>query len=273
MGYDYLMKVVMVGDTGVGKSSLLIQFTENTFDSSQAATIGVEFGTNILDVDDKQVKLQIWDTAGQEAFRSLTRSYYRGTCCAILVYDITSKNSFAHLKDWLDEARDNGPETMIFLVIGNKIDSEDDRQVTFEDGRLFAEENGTFFTETSAKTGDHVTAAFQLITKTICDKISNGEIDVDVESCGIRKGDPPAKDTSVISEDKPKRQVTKRTKQKRAPRQAKQIPDEKKPLLVEVDKALETAEVAVNKHEAKKQASAAVTIKEEKAQEPGCCCC
>merc|ERR1711998_306148 len=152
MSYAYLFKYIIIGDTGVGKSCLLLQFTDKRFQPVHDLTIGVEFGARMINIDGKQIKLQIWDTAGQESFRSITRSYYRGAAGALLVYDITRKDTFNHLSSWLEEVRQNGNPDIMVMLIGNKADLDSRRQVSSEEGERFAKENGLIFLETSAKT-------------------------------------------------------------------------------------------------------------------------
>ena len=116
----HLFKYIIIGDTGVGKSCLLLQFTDKRFQQVHDRTIGVEFGARMINIDQKQIKLQIWDTAGQESFRSITRSYYRGAAGALLVYDITRRDTFNHLTSWLDDARTHSNSNMTIMLIGNK---------------------------------------------------------------------------------------------------------------------------------------------------------
>ena len=120
MCYEYFFKYIIVGDTGVGKSCLLLQFTDKRFQSLHELTIGVEFGTCIINIQGRPIKLQMWDTAGQEAFRSITRSYYRGAAGALLVYDITRRDTFNHLTTWLEDARQHSNSNMVIMLIGNK---------------------------------------------------------------------------------------------------------------------------------------------------------
>jgi len=189
MSYSYLFKYIIIGDTGVGKSCLLLQFTDKRFQPVHDLTIGVEFGARMVNLDgDKLVKLQIWDTAGQESFRSITRSYYRGAAGALLVYDITRRDTFQHLGRWLEEARQHAQSNMVIMLIGNKNDLEHRRAVTTEEGKAFADANGLIFLETSAKTAYNVEAAFINTAETIHGKIVTGEIDVTNESHGIKVG-------------------------------------------------------------------------------------
>ena len=169
-------------------------------------TIGVEFGARMITIGDEnssttttseanaannnntQVKLQIWDTAGQESFRSITRSYYRGAAGALLVYDITRRDTFQHLGRWLEEAKQHAHENMVILLIGNKNDLEHRRAVTTEEGQAFADQHGLLFLETSAKTAYNVESAFLKTAEKIHAKIQSGDIDVSNESHGIKVG-------------------------------------------------------------------------------------
>jgi Ras-related protein Rab-2A len=156
MSYAYLFKYIIIGDTGVGKSCLLLQFTDKRFQPVHDLTIGVEFGARMISIDQKNIKLQIWDTAGQESFRSITRSYYRGAAGALLVYDITRRETFNHLTRWLEEARQNANSNMVIMLIGNKSDLDHRRAVSTEEGERFAKENNLVFLETSAKSAHNV---------------------------------------------------------------------------------------------------------------------
>lgn len=155
MSYSYLFKYIIIGDTGVGKSCFLLQFTDKRFQHVHDMTIGVEFGSRTIDLDSKSIKLQIWDTvrnivpwmlansvltspfflfwqAGQEAFRSITRSYYRGACCALLMYDIARRETFDHVAEWLREAKKNSNPHMVIILVGNKADLEHKRAVRYD---------------------------------------------------------------------------------------------------------------------------------------------
>ena len=180
---------------GVGKSCLLLQFTDKRFQPVHDLTIGVEFGARMITLGEDsstepntQVKLQIWDTAGQESFRSITRSYYRGAAGALLVYDITRRDTFQHLGRWLEEAKQHAHENMVILLIGNKNDLEHRRAVTTAEGQAFADQHGLLFLETSAKTAYNVESAFLKTAEEIHSKILSGDIDVSNESHGIKVG-------------------------------------------------------------------------------------
>eukprot|EP00694_Reclinomonas_americana_P008182 EC799895.1.p1 GENE.EC799895.1~~EC799895.1.p1 ORF type:complete len:212 (+),score=72.06 EC799895.1:30-665(+) len=188
MSYSYLFKYIIIGDSGVGKSCLLLQFTDKRFQPVHDLTIGVEFGARTITVDNKQIKLQIWDTAGQESFRSITRSYYRGAAGALLVYDICRRDTFEHLQGWLEDARHHSPKMTIMLV-GNKSDLDGaKRAVTKEEGEAFARKFGLEFLETSAKNNSNVELAFRKTAEFIYDKVKNGEIDITNESEGVKSG-------------------------------------------------------------------------------------
>uniref|UniRef100_UPI00358E5A9F ras-related protein Rab-2A n=1 Tax=Myxine glutinosa TaxID=7769 RepID=UPI00358E5A9F len=188
MSYAYLFKYIIIGDTGVGKSCLLLQFTDKRFQPVHDLTIGVEFGARMITIDGKQVKLQIWDTAGQESFRSITRSYYRGAAGALLVYDITRRDTFNHLTTWLEDARQHSSSNMVIMLIGNKSDLESRRDVKKEEGEAFAREHGLVFMETSAKTAANVEEAFINTAKEIYQKIQEGVFDISNENNGIKIG-------------------------------------------------------------------------------------
>merc|ERR1719326_553733 len=189
MEYNYLFKYIIVGDPGVGKSCLLLQFTDKRFRPDHDSTIGVEFGHRVVDIEGQRIKLQIWDTAGQEAFRSITRAYYRGATGALLVYDISRRSSFDHLAQWLMDARQNAQPNMVIILIGNKNDLEH-REVSFDEGAWFARQNGLFFLEASAKTGNNVEAAFLDTARQIYDNLQEGMYDLSSDAHGITVGMP-----------------------------------------------------------------------------------
>lgn len=188
MSYSYLFKYIIIGDTGVGKSCLLLQFTDKRFQPVHDLTIGVEFGARMININSKQIKLQIWDTAGQEAFRSITRSYYRGAAGALLVYDVTRRETFNHLTNWLEDARQHSNSNMVIMLIGNKSDLDSKREVRKEEGEGFAREHGLVFMETSAKTAANVEEAFINTAEEIYDKIQEGVLDLTNEANGIKLG-------------------------------------------------------------------------------------
>ena len=159
-----------------------LQFTDNKFRNQHELTIGVEFGAKTISINGKSVKIQIWDTAGQEAFQAITRTYYKGAIGALLVYDITRKETFIHVTKWLEEVRNNSSKTITVILIGNKKDLEDKRQVSYEEGEAFAKENGLMFLETSAKTAYNVVESFNLSAECILNNIQKNGIDPTVNS-------------------------------------------------------------------------------------------
>ena len=189
MSYAYLFKYIIIGDSGLGKSCLLLQFTDKRFQSGHDLTIGVDFGVRMINIESKQIKLQIWDTTGGESFKSVTRSYYRGSAVALLVYDITKRDTFNHLTTWLEEARQYGNNSnMVFMLIGNKSDLKANRDVKRQEGEAFAREHGLIFIETSAKTATNVEETFVNTAREIYEKIQEGVFDINNESNGVRIG-------------------------------------------------------------------------------------
>ncbi|KAH0922380.1 hypothetical protein HID58_022398 [Brassica napus] len=161
--YDYLFKIVLIGDSGVGKSNILSRFTRNEFCLESKSTIGVEFATRTTQVEGKTIKAQIWDTAGQERYRAITSAYYRGAVGALLVYDITKRQTFDNALRWLRELRDHADSNIVIMMAGNKSDLNHLRSVAEEDGHNLAEKEGLSFLETSALEATNVEKAFQTI--------------------------------------------------------------------------------------------------------------
>jgi len=154
-------KIVLLGDTGVGKTSIALRFTQDTFQTRTNPTIGASFLMKNMVIDEKKIKLQIWDTAGQERFKSLAPMYYRGASAALLIYDVTSASSFNKVKDWVNELRVNVPEDIIMVVVGNKLDRVKHRQLKPETGQEYARSVGASFIETSAKTKEGIEEVFR----------------------------------------------------------------------------------------------------------------
>lgn len=165
--YSCLFKFIIIGDEAVGKTCLLLQFTDKRYRTTHQVTVGVEFGSRVIQIGGQQVKLQCWDTAGQDRFRSIVRSYYRGAAGALLVYDTTRRDSFEHVMQWLQEARQNADPELVVTLVGNKCDKEAERQVRYEEGYVLAQQNGLYFLETSAVTGYHVDEAFRITAERV----------------------------------------------------------------------------------------------------------
>ncbi|EOA32592.1 hypothetical protein CARUB_v10015885mg [Capsella rubella] len=189
MSYDYLFKYLIIGDTGVGKTCLLLQFTDKRFKPVHNLTIGAEFGNRVVTVDGRSIKFHIWDTAGQETFRSITRSFYRRAVGALLVYDITRRETFKHVASWLEDVQQQVTQNMSIILIGNKCDLVRKRAISKEEGEEFAKQHGLLFLETSARTSQNVDEAFIKTAENILEKIQNGDFDLSNESLGITIGD------------------------------------------------------------------------------------
>ena len=159
-GYDMIFKIVLIGDSSVGKTNILSKYLNNEFDPDSKATVGVEFGTKNFKIENNIVKVQIWDTAWQERYRSITNAYYKGAKGSLLVYDITNKSSFENLDKWLSDLRTNGDDKISLILVGNKTDLEADRVVSLEEGKQKAEFHKMAFIETSALNGDNIEKAF-----------------------------------------------------------------------------------------------------------------
>ena len=201
LSYSYLLKYIIIGDSAVGKSNLLLRYAHDKFNEDYQATIGVEFGAKNVEINNEKYRIQIWDTAGQENFRSITRAYYKHSVCAIIVYDITNKDSFNHINSWIDECKNQSPKTVFFVLVGNKSDLENKRQVNYNEGLKFAQENNILFFESSAKTGKNVEDIFYKSAKIISEKIKEGIYDLENDSCGIKKGGDKSNNIIGINDD------------------------------------------------------------------------
>ncbi|GAB2223117.1 hypothetical protein Droror1_Dr00017254 [Drosera rotundifolia] len=183
---DYLFKIVLVGDSAVGKSNLLARFARDEFYPNSKSTIGVEFQTQKMEINGKEVKAQIWDTAGQERFRAVTSAYYRGAVGALLVYDISRRQTFESIGRWLNELHTHSDMNVVTILVGNKSDLKDAREVTTAEGKSLAETQGLFFIETSALDSSNVAAAFQTVVKEIYNILSRKVM----QSHELNKTDP-----------------------------------------------------------------------------------
>ena len=200
--YDFLFKMILIGDSSVGKSNILLKYLKNEFDQSSKATVGVEFGTKTVEMNDKKIKIQIWDTAGQERYRSITSAYYKGAKGAFIVYDITRRNTFDNIDKWISDLKTNGDNNISIMLIGNKSDLNDKREVETNEGIKKSEETKIAFMETSALSGENIIKAFnELIEQIYQNNCLNVEEDIDIE---IDKG-------VNLSEEKKENNDTKKT--------------------------------------------------------------
>ena len=165
--YDLLFKLILIGDSCVGKSNILLKYLKNEFDPNSRATVGVEFGTKNIVINEKKIKIQIWDTAGEERYRSITSAYYKGAKGAFIVYDITRKSTFVNIDKWISDLKLNGDQNICIIILGNKSDLDDKREVSTEDGIKKSEMFKTAFLETSALNGSNIDKAFDELIEQI----------------------------------------------------------------------------------------------------------
>ncbi len=187
--YHYLFKFVIIGESGVGKSCLVLNFTEQKPRRQHQVTIACEFASRTVDIDGKKIKVQIWDTAGQENFRSITRSYYKTAVAAVVVYDITCKKSFERVTNWLSELKDNAHHNVAIALVGNKLDLEKNREVSYQDGYNFAKANKLRFTETCAFELVTIEPLFKSMAEETLQKIQKGILNPKNEQLGVKVGD------------------------------------------------------------------------------------
>lgn len=173
--YDYLFKIVLIGDSGVGKSNLLSRYTKNEFHLGSKATIGVELAQKTIEVEEKNIRAQIWDTAGQERYRAITSAYYRGAMGAILVYDIAKVTSFQNLDKWITELKEHAEPDLSVIIIGNKSDLKHLRMVETKRGNQYAIDQDMLFMETSALDSTNVNEAFEELVKHVYDGVKKKE--------------------------------------------------------------------------------------------------
>ena len=174
--YDLLFKVLLIGNSGVGKSSLFLRFVDDIWNDTFVPTIGVDFKIKTFEIDEKKIKMQIWDTAGQERFKNIIASYYRGAHGILLLYDVTDKDSFRNLSNWLIEIEKNGSKNVLKVLIGNKCDLEDKRVITYNQGKDFADTYGLKFIETSAKKNLNVSEAFETLGRELMNASSDKKL-------------------------------------------------------------------------------------------------
>ena len=176
--YDLILKLVIIGDSGVGKTNILSRYNNNEFSLITQPTVGVEFGNKIIKKENKSIKLQIWDTAGQERYKAITNAFYKGSKGAFVVYDITRKESFINIDKWIGELKTNGSDDILIVLVGNKTDLEDKREVLTEEVEKKAKQYGIAFCETSALNGQNIEHAFDILIEQILkdvDKIKEKE--------------------------------------------------------------------------------------------------
>ena len=163
--YDFIFKVLLLGNSDVGKSSLILRYVDQVWTDTFVPTIGVDFKVKTSELENKKIKMQIWDTAGQERFRNVISSYFRGAHGILLIYDVTNRDSFTNLENWLIEIEKHASENVLKILIGNKNDLVDEKEIKTEEGEAFAKRNGMQFIETSAKMNTNVTEAFEALGK------------------------------------------------------------------------------------------------------------
>jgi len=176
--YDFLIKLLLIGDSGVGKSCLLLRFSDDSFTPSFITTIGIDFKIKTIELDGKRIKLQIWDTAGQERFRTITTAYYRGAMGILLIYDTTDEQSFQNIRNWIRNIEQHAADNVDKILVGNKCDMVSDKVVETSRGKALADEYGIEFFETSAKTNVNVVEAFTCIAKNIKKRLMDSPNDL-----------------------------------------------------------------------------------------------
>ncbi|KAI3846115.1 hypothetical protein MKW98_015484 [Papaver atlanticum] len=195
--YDLLIKLLLIGDSGVGKSCLLLRFSDDSFTTSFITTIGIDFKIRTVELEGKRIKLQIWDTAGQERFRTITTAYYRGAMGILLVYDVTDESSFNNIKNWIKNIEQHASDNVNKILVGNKADmDESKRAIPTSRGQALADEYGIKFFETSAKTNFNVEEVFFSIAKDVKQRLAESETKAEVPSIKIVKQDPASSSTA-----------------------------------------------------------------------------
>ena len=184
--FDYLLKFILIGDSSVGKSNIFSVYRDGTFSEKLQPSIGVEFIAKNITINDTIFRIQVWDTAGQENFVSMTKVYYRNSSVAFFIYDITEKESFHHIEFWLNELKKEAPESILLVLIGNKNDMNNKRQINYEQGKDFAEKHEMLFFEVSAKNKINIDKIFQESTQYIYNNIEKGIYNLNNDSCGVK---------------------------------------------------------------------------------------
>ncbi|EGR30455.1 Ras family protein, putative [Ichthyophthirius multifiliis] len=177
--YDAILKFLVIGDSGVGKTCVLLNYCEGTFTNVNLTTIGIDYKLKQEEIDGKRVKLQIWDTAGQERFKTITVNYYKGAAGIILAYSVIDPNSFKNIIDWMKQINEHANADVKKIIIANKCDMKEERKVSQKEGEDLAEKYGVKYFETSAKSGQNVSDAFKYIAKLALEKeYNNGNINI-----------------------------------------------------------------------------------------------
>ena len=185
--YEMMIKVILIGDSGVGKTNIMSKYLKNQFMENSKATVGVEFGSKLFNHQGHKIKAQIWDTAGQEKYKAITGAYYKGSKGAFIVYDITRKDTFASIERWVNDLKATSDPKLTIILIGNKNDLDDKREVSKDQGEEKAKSFGCAFLETSAFSGDNLDKAFELMVKEIYEKFSNSSSEEEFEA--VKKGE------------------------------------------------------------------------------------
>ncbi len=185
--YDMIMKLLLVGDSGVGKSCLLLRFVEDKFNPSFITTIGIDFKIRTIEVSGKRIKLQVWDTAGQERFRTITTAYYRGAMGIILVYDVTDERTFENIRTWFSTVNQHANDDAQLMLVGNKSDETDNRAITRQQGEALAKELNIPFIEASAKSNENVDEIFFQLATLIQDKVSQDQLNNEKGSLNVNQ--------------------------------------------------------------------------------------
>ena len=200
---DITFKYIVVGNAFVGKSNIIYRFVQGKFNENYKATINLDFSYKNIKKGDKIYRVQLWDTVGQEEFQSISRGYYKSGVCALVVYDITNRESFNNVGTWMEECKINGPSTISLVLVGNKIDLEDKRQITYEEGEDFANQNNMQFFETSALNGSNIDELFNDTVESIIKKIENNYYKD--KDCGIEFHHNPNNKKTELSKKAPKK--------------------------------------------------------------------
>ena len=186
--YEMMAKVILIGDSSVGKTNIMSKYLKNQFNENSKATVGVEFGSKLFKLNGHNIKAQIWDTAGQEKYKAITGAYYKGSKGAFVVYDITRKETFESVDKWINDLKSSGDPKLIIIIIGNKCDLEEKREILKEQGEEKAKSFGCAFLETSALSGDNIDKGFEMMISEIFKKYGN-DSNEDDELGGVEKGE------------------------------------------------------------------------------------